>query len=277
MFYVYLYEKHYEIKDIMVTQYYTFEQLFSDFLLFLETNDIPQTDLAKLETWVFKINRELFTASDLRSLNVRDIVTNEDRCVFEKMTFETESRLRDQMSIFKTIRNFPFNRSFVASLNSTIERIRSSDNRVSDLLGDALRLANESRRQRGGSVFESPQSDEAMMFASFLSRVLVTASHMPTETMFFDLGVQLPEQTDVIVSLKESFFDSLPVRECSENELCIICQENIEPGTIIKQIKCGHEFHIECIRPWLTLESVSCPTCRTELCDNDSQKEYHNT
>lgn len=280
MFYVYLYEKHYEIKDVMTTRYYTFEQLFSDFMLFLEMNDIPQTDFSKLETWILKINRELFTSSDMKTLNVRDIITNEDRCVFEKATFESESRLKEQISIFKRVRNFPFNRSFVESLNSTIERIRSSDNRISDLLVNALRLANESRRQRGGSVFEprtEQNLDEMTMFASLIPRVFVTASHMPTETSFFDLGMIFPEQNDVIVSLKESFFDSLPVQECSDNELCIICQEDIEPETMIKQIKCGHEFHIDCLRPWLTQKSIKCPICRAEICDNDSQKEYHTT
>ena len=43
--------------------------------------------------------------------------------------------------------------------------------------------------------------------------------------------------------------------------VCSICYDDDEDQTIIRKLKCGHEFHLSCIDLWLT-NNKSCPICR---------------
>jgi len=54
-----------------------------------------------------------------------------------------------------------------------------------------------------------------------------------------------------------------PTEEVDEENApsCSICMENYEPGTRIKRLPCNHEFHPDCIIPWLETNN-SCPICR---------------
>jgi len=42
---------------------------------------------------------------------------------------------------------------------------------------------------------------------------------------------------------------------------CIICLEEIKKA---KKLKCGHSFHLNCLRRWLE-QNVVCPTCREKI------------
>lgn len=42
---------------------------------------------------------------------------------------------------------------------------------------------------------------------------------------------------------------------------CIICLEDIKQA---KRLKCGHIFHLNCLRRWLET-NVQCPTCRDKI------------
>ena len=42
---------------------------------------------------------------------------------------------------------------------------------------------------------------------------------------------------------------------------CIICLEEIKQA---KKLKCGHIFHLNCLRRWLET-NVQCPTCRDKI------------
>lgn len=52
--------------------------------------------------------------------------------------------------------------------------------------------------------------------------------------------------------------------ETIENSIadCTICQEKIEKTS--KRMPCKHEFHEQCLIPWLKLKN-SCPVCRTSV------------
>jgi hypothetical protein len=43
---------------------------------------------------------------------------------------------------------------------------------------------------------------------------------------------------------------------------CSICYQ--DDNTIVRRLKCGHEFHLECIDHWLS-KKKSCPICRKSL------------
>jgi hypothetical protein len=45
---------------------------------------------------------------------------------------------------------------------------------------------------------------------------------------------------------------------------CPICLDAYQLQDRVRRIPCGHEFHVECIDPWLTHRAV-CPVCKTHL------------
>ena len=45
---------------------------------------------------------------------------------------------------------------------------------------------------------------------------------------------------------------------------CTICLNNFTRGDAIRKLRCGHEFHKDCIDPWLLNNSVRCPICRMD-------------
>lgn len=45
-------------------------------------------------------------------------------------------------------------------------------------------------------------------------------------------------------------------------EPCCICQEEYRAGDDIGTLNCGHEFHTNCIKQWLTMKNL-CPICKT--------------
>ncbi|WJX25350.1 RING-type E3 ubiquitin transferase [Trifolium repens] len=50
---------------------------------------------------------------------------------------------------------------------------------------------------------------------------------------------------------------------------CTICLEDVEIGSIAKEMPCKHKFHDDCIVSWLKLHS-SCPVCRFQMPCEDS-------
>lgn len=47
-----------------------------------------------------------------------------------------------------------------------------------------------------------------------------------------------------------------------ETEPCSICREEYKNGEDLGALECGHNFHTECIKQWLTHKNL-CPICKT--------------
>lgn len=56
---------------------------------------------------------------------------------------------------------------------------------------------------------------------------------------------------------------------------CSICCEPWRPGDVVQTLLpgCGHEFHRDCLSPWLGAKSNACPLCRAELPTDDHAYE----
>ena len=46
---------------------------------------------------------------------------------------------------------------------------------------------------------------------------------------------------------------------------CVVCQEGLGDGRILKRMPCGHLFHGECLEIWLRRHANNCPVCRREI------------
>ncbi|KAK5822733.1 hypothetical protein F5H01DRAFT_336380 [Linnemannia elongata] len=53
-------------------------------------------------------------------------------------------------------------------------------------------------------------------------------------------------------------------QEGLSNDMCAICLDEFSNGEEIRTLPCHHEFHCECIDPWLTRKSSTCPLCKYE-------------
>ena len=57
--------------------------------------------------------------------------------------------------------------------------------------------------------------------------------------------------------------DTLPVKKITRDneESCVICLQNFQEGDQVCEFPCKHEFHTECIDPWLRKNTL-CPCCK---------------
>lgn len=68
----------------------------------------------------------------------------------------------------------------------------------------------------------------------------------------------------------------------SSNYVCPICTDDFVKGQDLRVLPCNHQFHPECIDPWLVNVSGTCPLCRIDLNphetedeDEDSEQDEH--
>lgn len=53
---------------------------------------------------------------------------------------------------------------------------------------------------------------------------------------------------------------------------CVVCLEEYEDGiSQVMSLPCGHEFHVECITPWLVTRRRTCPICKGDVVASLSQ------
>lgn len=54
----------------------------------------------------------------------------------------------------------------------------------------------------------------------------------------------------------------------SRHESCHVCLLDFENNELLKRLpKCGHEFHVDCLKPWLE-KHTTCPVCRETVLKN---------
>jgi len=57
------------------------------------------------------------------------------------------------------------------------------------------------------------------------------------------------------------------------NTVCSICLEDFEYGEQLRVMPCRHQFHTECILPWLTERQGFCPLCKVQVLPEDENTE----
>jgi hypothetical protein len=70
---------------------------------------------------------------------------------------------------------------------------------------------------------------------------------------------------DVKIGLiNKNLIEKSKVETSKNEEICVICQDTISLGGIIRKIECSHSFHIDCIDKWFT-EHKKCPLCKFSI------------
>ncbi|RZC71702.1 hypothetical protein C5167_034847 [Papaver somniferum] len=55
-----------------------------------------------------------------------------------------------------------------------------------------------------------------------------------------------------------------------EAEICTICQAEYESGEKVATLNCDHEYHVDCIKPWLRGKNA-CPICKRPAANTQPQ------
>ncbi|CDO57400.1 hypothetical protein DV495_002097 [Geotrichum candidum] len=50
-----------------------------------------------------------------------------------------------------------------------------------------------------------------------------------------------------------------------EENVCIICQGDLESEDMVRMLSCHHIFHDECVSPWILEKNGTCPLCKRDL------------
>lgn len=73
---------------------------------------------------------------------------------------------------------------------------------------------------------------------------------------------QRSECRNYVAKLKTRKFNCTPD---NSDEQCVICLENFEQDQVLKILPCKHEYHRDCIDPWLLKKSSLCPVCKQNI------------
>lgn len=90
-------------------------------------------------------------------------------------------------------------------------------------------------------------------------------NHPDVDNMTYEQLMELQERTGIVSrGLSKAQIESIRAQIWLEGKTksldCHICIEKFGRGKKFKQLKCGHEYHAECIDEWLLIEK-RCPVC----------------
>ncbi|KAJ5907455.1 Zinc finger RING-type [Penicillium taxi] len=84
-----------------------------------------------------------------------------------------------------------------------------------------------------------------------------------------------PIATDRPTSTSTDLKDTKPEAGNEGNFVCPICTDDFIRGQDLRVLPCNHQFHPECIDPWLVNVSGTCPLCRIDLNPKEETADQH--
>ncbi|GMI68819.1 hypothetical protein HRI_000551200 [Hibiscus trionum] len=81
------------------------------------------------------------------------------------------------------------------------------------------------------------------------------------EEQMGNVSTGLSEETILANLRRRRFLPITAAPPTAEAEQCCICQENYADEDELGKLDCGHDFHFNCIKPWLVQKNL-CPVCK---------------
>lgn len=157
---------------------------------------------------------------------------------------------------------------------------------LQDDLGATLTLWSSCGRSRGGRYGEwqgvictgetnsqvqkylQQLWDTVLLVALILSTGVLVQAHWQYQDQRLDNQLQLLSKQDVLKrmsSLKTKTY-SRPSSWCEavECDNCAVCLEPFNHNQCLRVLPCGHEYHRDCVDPWLVLHHT-CPLCKRSI------------
>ena len=184
-------------------------------------------------------------------LNIQN--NNQDR------RLRTERNNREDIRIRNRERNRERNRISIRESNREHNRIRNRDR-------NRERARRINRRQQRDIQYHINQEVEQHRSEQRTSRrELVVRGHQvnPLNLRY----ERLVDLEDVVVkSTLENInkHSTIKVNDNHDHYRCVVCLNDITTNHIVRKIKCGHSFHIDCIDTWLE-KNDTCPICKYKL------------
>jgi hypothetical protein len=105
-----------------------------------------------------------------------------------------------------------------------------------------------------------------IMAGLWRARLEANTSRFPNFPQFFHDD---PAPASVVNALPTKIFQRDKLTE-NEPDVCAICLEDFIEGAKLRRLPCKHEFHVECVDPWLLTRKKLCPICKVDICPEAS-------
>ena len=74
------------------------------------------------------------------------------------------------------------------------------------------------------------------------------------------VGSRLSEET-IMQHIRITCYTTTTTSTNEGPDICVICQGEFEDDEFMGGLRCGHEYHVQCIKKWLR-QINNCPICK---------------
>lgn len=148
-------------------------------------------------------------------------------------------------------------------MNDLIEEFKqNSDERKKGEIMEKLEVNLEKMKENLKVIEEKFREEERKLDPTINIKLERNSGYLLDELYFQseDLEKEIHKYEEEIKKLKEDLPSPLPTLYSGE---CGICMEKIKRGDGHTMCKNGHNFHDDCLQPWID-RNHTCPTCRTD-------------
>ena len=132
-------------------------------------------------------------------------------------------------------------------------------------------------------IYNSDYIDSDELFYSIIDQIsdqnqtepqIITSDYVDSDELFYSIVNQISDQNQQPIKptpTSSFFIHNLPIltiktrsQHSKTDSICAICKDEFTAEDNINMLPCKHYFHVECIVPWMNL-NTTCPLCRYKL------------